>query len=76
VFSKKVFDVWKGKNLESNVFPRLAGMGTVFTFQHHGFWKSMDTSKDQQELEAIYRNEGARWLDVGEAVAVSSGQGS
>jgi glucose-1-phosphate cytidylyltransferase len=31
-------------------------------YQHNGFWKSMDTSKDQQELERIYGNGAAPWL--------------
>jgi glucose-1-phosphate cytidylyltransferase len=53
VFEKAVFDHWRGQNLETDVFPHLASKGLLFTYRHDGFWKSMDTSKDQQQLEEI-----------------------
>lgn len=52
-FEKSVFQHWRGKNLESEVLPSLAETGMLYTYLHNGFWKSMDTSKDQQELEVI-----------------------
>lgn len=61
VFEKKAFDYWDGKNLERDVLPRLAREGELFTYLHDGFWKSMDTSKDQQELEEIYNAGDAPW---------------
>jgi glucose-1-phosphate cytidylyltransferase len=62
VFEKRVFDVWEGQNLEVDILPRLAGQRVLYTYQHAGFWKSMDTSKDQQEMEAIYKSGRAPWL--------------
>jgi glucose-1-phosphate cytidylyltransferase len=62
VFEKGVFDVWEGQNLEVDILPRLANQQVLYTYQHTGFWKSMDTSKDQQEMEAIYRSGRAPWL--------------
>jgi glucose-1-phosphate cytidylyltransferase len=53
VFEKEVFRHWTGTNLESHVFPHLASKGELYTYRHSGFWKSMDTSKDQQQLEEI-----------------------
>jgi glucose-1-phosphate cytidylyltransferase len=53
VFEKAVFRHWTGTNLESHVFPHLANKGELYTYRHSGFWKSMDTSKDQQQLEEI-----------------------
>ena len=53
VFEKEVFHHWSGTNLESHVFPHLAQKGELYTYRHSGFWKSMDTSKDQQQLEEI-----------------------
>ena len=59
VFEKEVFEHWQGQNLESDVLPSLAMKGLLFAYQHRGFWKSMDTSKDQQELERIHNSSAA-----------------
>ena len=61
VFNRRAFDAWHGHNLERDVLPHLAKRELLFTYQHDGFWKSMDTSKDQQELEALIRNGAAAW---------------
>ena len=53
VFEKRALFQWHGHNLEQNVLPELARMGTLNVHPHHGFWKSMDTNKDQNELEAL-----------------------
>ena len=63
VFEKNVFDHWEGKNLESHVLPALARRGVLYTYLHEGFWKSMDTSKDQQEFETILGNGEAPWME-------------
>src|SRR5207253_11159372 len=62
VFSRRVFDLCDGHNLEVDVLPRLASRGVLFTHLHDGFWKSMDTSKDQQELEQLYRSGAPPWV--------------
>jgi glucose-1-phosphate cytidylyltransferase len=62
VFEKRCFQFWKGRNLESQVLPHLAELGILYTYPHEGFWKSMDTSKDQQEMEAIHRAGNPPWL--------------
>lgn len=62
VFDKPVFELWKGKNLEREVLPALAGHGVLFTYRHESFWKSMDTSKDQEELEKLCLDGGAPWV--------------
>lgn len=53
VMNKAVFDHWDGRNLEREVFPRLLKHEQLYTYRHDGFFKSMDTYKDQQELEEI-----------------------
>jgi len=63
VFEKRVFESWNGKNLEANILPSLAAKGCLYSNIHHGFWKSMDTSKDQQELERLYGDGPAPWMD-------------
>lgn len=55
VFNREIFSHIRGPNLESHVLPSLAARGQLFAYRHPGFWKSMDTSKDQQEMEALYR---------------------
>jgi glucose-1-phosphate cytidylyltransferase len=54
VMNKEVFNHWEGKNLEQEVYPRLQSKGLLYTYRHDGFFKSMDTYKDQQELEEIF----------------------
>lgn len=58
VMNKGVFDHWQGSNLERQVFPRLLEMGELYTYRHDGFFKSMDTYKDQQELEELMAERG------------------
>ena len=74
VFEKAVFDHWEGQNLESHVFPSLADKGYLYTYRHNGFWKSMDTSKDQQQMESILAESDGRapWNLVRTAAATGA----
>ncbi len=74
VFERRALLEWKGHNLEQEVLPEFARRGKLFVNQHQGFWKSMDTSKDQQELERLCAGATPPWLaplpsatDAGEA---------
>jgi glucose-1-phosphate cytidylyltransferase len=62
VFDKAVFDDWQGHNLESDVLPHLVRQGKVFAYQHNGFFKSLDSYKDQQEFEELIGSERLPWL--------------
>jgi glucose-1-phosphate cytidylyltransferase len=62
VFERDVFRHWQGTNLERHVLPELAARETLYTYRHKGFWKSMDTSKDQAELEQIYLGGEPPWI--------------
>jgi len=64
VFDKRVLDFWDGKNLEVDVLPSLAQKEMLYTYLHDGFWKSMDTSKDQQDLERIHNGGSPPWCDI------------
>ncbi len=55
MFDSEVFEKWEGGNLERDVLPALADDRHVFIYQHNGFWRSMDTHKDQQELTPLWR---------------------
>jgi glucose-1-phosphate cytidylyltransferase len=54
VFNRQVFDHWQGRNLEKEVLPELARLEKLHMYKHFGFWRSMDTYKDQQELENLW----------------------
>jgi glucose-1-phosphate cytidylyltransferase len=54
VFNRDVFNHWQGKNLEKEVLPELARLGQLHMNKHFGFWRSMDTYKDQQELNGLW----------------------
>lgn len=64
VFDKKAFDHPAGESLERAVLPSLAARGALCTYRHTGFWKSMDTTKDQQEMDSIYNDGTAPWLHI------------
>jgi glucose-1-phosphate cytidylyltransferase len=62
VFDKRAFACWDGNDLEGEVLPGLAVRGALYAYKHQGFWKSMDTSKDQMQMEDIYLSGRAPWL--------------
>jgi glucose-1-phosphate cytidylyltransferase len=61
VFQKAVFDHWGGENLERDVLPRLAQMRELYMYRHDGFFKSLDSYKDQQDFEEIVRSGHMPW---------------
>jgi len=69
VFERQAFMHWKGNNLERDVLPEFARMSELSAYEHMGFWKSMDTSKDQQELEQMYVGDTAPWTKQQQAAA-------
>lgn len=62
VFNKAVFDDWEGHNLESHVLPHLIRQGKVYAYRHNGFFKSLDSYKDQQEFEDLIAGQRLPWL--------------
>ena len=65
VMDRGVFDHWEGDNLEREVFPQLAQGGYVYSYRHEGFFKSMDSYKDQQEFETLMKEGRTPWLRGG-----------
>ena len=72
VFDRKAAAHWEGHSLESEVLPGLAAGGELYTYLHHGFWKSMDTSKDQQEMERLAESGEAPWNELGTEITHSA----
>ncbi len=70
VMEPAIFEHWQGENLERDVFPALLPGGHLAAYRHDGFFKSMDTYKDQQEIEAMFAAGSVPWLrPVGQAAA-------
>ena len=66
VFQKDVFSHWAGENLERDVLPKLASEGQLYMHRHDGFFKSMDSFKEQQELEELINSGKKPWAGLGE----------
>lgn len=62
VMDARVFDSWGGDDLERDVLPALAQASELFAYRHHGFWKSMDTQKDAQELTTLCAESHGPWV--------------
>lgn len=63
VFEPAVFDYLSGGDdvhLERDTLPALAADGQLMMYRHRGFWRSMDTFKEAQELDTIW-SQSAPW---------------
>jgi glucose-1-phosphate cytidylyltransferase len=40
---------------------KLAVSGELHAYRHHGFWQPMDTLRDKQLLESLWRSGDAPW---------------
>lgn len=62
VFEPDVFKDWEGENLERQVLPRLIEKGSVYSYRHVGFFKSVDNYKDVMEFEELLDKGGCPWM--------------
>lgn len=62
IMEKAIFKRWEGHNLEREVFPVLQAEGQLSALRHRGFFKSMDTYKDQQEIDRLMDQPIPPWL--------------
>jgi glucose-1-phosphate cytidylyltransferase len=61
VFERRIFEYLDDSCvLEKEPFERLAAEGELMAYRHDGFWKCMDTFKDNVELNEIW-DAGAPW---------------
>jgi len=64
VCSYKVFDyINEGDNTvwERSPLEQLAEEGQLYSFKHSGFWRPMDTLRDRNNLEELWKSGNAKW---------------
>ena len=61
VVSKEVLNHWEGTNFEQHILPRLVEKSKLAAYRHDGFFKSMDSYKDQQEFDEVWTSDSCPW---------------
>lgn len=63
VFEPKIFDYLKDDTtvLEKEPLERLAEEGQLMAYTHDGFWKPMDTQREKNQLDEMWRKGNAPW---------------
>lgn len=63
VMQPQVLDYLGGDSmvLEKEPLERLAGDGELMAYKHHGFWQPMDTLRDKNMLEDLWKEGAAPW---------------
>ena len=64
VLEPEIFDYLQGGDsitLERNPFETLAKENNLMAFKHNGFWQPMDTLRDKNHLEDLWKTEKAPW---------------
>ena len=51
----------EGTIFEQEPLMKLAQDGEIFTYKHHGFWMPMDTLRDKNKLNEMWRDNKAEW---------------
>lgn len=67
VINSKFFDLIGGDNimLEREPLERVASMGELMAFKHNGFWQCMDTKRDHELLEKLWKSDDCPWYTKG-----------
>lgn len=59
---REIFDdLGPGEDLVADVFPRLVARGSLYGYEHDGFWASMDTPADWRALAELDARGSAPW---------------
>jgi glucose-1-phosphate cytidylyltransferase len=62
IFKKKIFDyIREGEELVAEPFQRLVDEKQLIGHVYDGFWASMDTFKDKQQLDSLWASGHAPW---------------
>ena len=65
VIEPEFFDLIDGDTtaLEKEPLELAAKMGELVAYKHEGFWQCMDTKRDKDSLEEMYRSGNAPWIN-------------
>jgi glucose-1-phosphate cytidylyltransferase len=63
VFERAVLDIIAGddESLEQSLLVKLTAMRQLGVYQHHGFWQCMDTPREMDLLNDLWRQDKAAW---------------
>lgn len=63
VLEPEVLDCIEGDNSiwEKDCLPKIAAIDQLNAFEHHGFWQPMDTLRDKQFLDELWKTKRAPW---------------
>ncbi len=63
ILHPKVLDYIKNDETSWEVDPlvMLTKQNELMAFEHHGFWQAMDTLRDKNQLEELWRSDAAPW---------------
>lgn len=63
VLEPEVIDMINGKEsvLEKDILDKLAKMGQLNAYIHHGFWQCMDTIREKELLEKLDKDKNCPW---------------
>ncbi len=64
VLERGALEGWSGPSLERDALPALAERDDLHGYRHEGFWRSVDTFKDLEELETMIAEGTARWAGL------------
>lgn len=61
VFNKKFFNYIKANEMEHPALQRLVDLKQLVIYHHEGFWFSMDTYKEYEDLNKMWNSKNAPW---------------
>lgn len=67
VLNKDIFKLlhkFTNPSWEYDILPTLSKQNELSAFEHNGFWFAMDTLRDKEHLENLFRNGEAPWLNA------------
>jgi glucose-1-phosphate cytidylyltransferase len=51
----------ENQSWEADILPKIAEAGELGAYKHKGFWQSMDTLRDRNLLEELWRQPNPPW---------------
>jgi glucose-1-phosphate cytidylyltransferase len=63
LYQKKFFNFLKNDQsiFEKDCLPKLVKIKKLVAFKHHGFWGCMDTLREKNELNKIWKSKSKAW---------------